>query len=617
MTLIHAELRSVHDAGDGGWAVKTMVDAVSPVAMAKSAVVLPSESCSLAYQAADGRVATASHPECDVHLVGDLRIDDRAALSVPCPPGAPDVELVLGAYLRRGIAAFERIVGEGAFALWDGRTRQLVCWRDVAGARPLYYAHQPGVRLVVSSDLRSFLAHPGVPPRLDLRYAASMLRFGPDFQHPTRTLIDRVRKLPAANVLVADTASCSVRPYWRPGQVEDRVYPNHTDYIDELRAILQAAIECRTNSCPGEIGAHASGGLDSSSVAVLAQRALHAQGRRLTAFSWAPPDDVVPPHDADERPLARAVARAAGVPLHFARTTPEELLDLSTRDLSTRPTTTLQLELGVSRSAVERGIHTMLSGWGGDELAVYNGKGYLADLARRGRWLTVRRELAQRGEIHDSSFLADFRGRVIRPLLPVEVLERLRPHERRAVPALPECLRPEFASALADVEPLRNSDLRERPGVRRMQIAKLEHGHLQYRMESWASHGIDVGMTYTFPLLDRRVIEFALSIPDHLYFKDGWKRWLYRTAMAGILPDEVRWHPHKQDTSMEMQLQLVRPKMIQAYRDEIEARRDNPFLDFDRYLVADDAGRRTTQSGRPVAPNGFAGWTVFTDLTFT
>ena len=143
------------------------------------------------------------------------------------------------------------------------------------------------------------------------------------------------------------------------------------------------------------------------------------------------------------------------------------------------------------------------------------------------------------------------------PCLPLKILKLIRPKDYPDLPPLPSYLKPDFATALAAVEPLEETKLRERPGARRMQIALLQHGHIPYRLESWASHGISLGLTYAFPLLDRRIVEFALSIPDWCFFKNGWKRYLYRSGMAGILPDSVRWNKYKTDPAMAAALKKV------------------------------------------------------------
>jgi hypothetical protein len=230
--------------------------------------------------------------------------------------------------------------------------------------------------------------------------------------------------------------------------------------------------------------------------------------------------------------------------------------------------------------------------------------------------LTIQRELRLRSHIHEGPVYRSWRGRVIWPLLPDSLVHRLRPIEGAVFP--PE-LRPDFAQLLAKVEGLPHRDLRERPGVHRMQLMLLTSGHLQYRMESWAAHGASLGITYAFPLLDQRVVEFSLSIPDHLYFKNGWKRWLYRTAMAGILPDEVRWNPYKKDVAMVAQLRRVREQAKSSYRDQLASKRDNPFVDMGNILS--HAQLRTHQGGtvdRPAPsgrPVGSAAWLAFTTLS--
>jgi asparagine synthase (glutamine-hydrolysing) len=159
---------------------------------------------------------------------------------------------------------------------------------------------------------------------------------------------------------------------------------------------------------------------------------------------------------------------------------------------------------------------------------------------------------------------------------------------------------------LSSVEPLPYPTIRERPGLRKRQIELLRSGHLQYRMESWAAHGADFGLAYEYPLLDRRIIEFALSIPDHLYFKHGWKRWLYRTATEGVLPDSVRWNPHKFDMAMLAGMRSLDAEIGAGYRARLESRRDNPYVDVDRII---------DQQGRTSQPDvGSAAFLAFVEI---
>jgi len=566
-------------------------------------------SVALGIQQAGEAGRAASHPLglAGLTIAADVRLDNRAELlaDLRIAPAQgntlSDTELLLHAYRRWGEECPAHLLGDFAFALWDATRQRLFCARDFVGVRPFYYHHRPGQGFVCASDLRALLAHPDVPRRLNLACVKAELLTGVgQFQHPVHTCYADVEKLPPAHCLSVDRAGLRAWAYWQPGSTAERRYADEGNYTAEVRSLLHQAVACRVGETVYGVGAHLSGGLDSSSVAVITHRVLQEQGRSATGFSWAPPFSVLAPNDTpdkdDERPLVEAVAQAAALPLRYTILTPADVLAHARRDITTQPTTTLQLELSTSRDAAGLGIRTLLSGWGGDELLVFNGRGYFADLLRRGRWITLQREFSARGELRGGAVWKQWISSGLFPLLPTAIMRRLRPDDFPPPPTLPASLRPEFAAALAGVEPLLWPELRERPGVRHMQIALLEHGHIAYRLESWASHAASLGLTYAFPLLDRRIVEFALSIPDSLYFQNGWKRYLYRTAMEGILPDRVRWHKMKEDPAMAEQSRRVRKAATPALREELRARASNPFVDVVQLIAAEESVVNTTDA---------------------
>jgi asparagine synthase (glutamine-hydrolysing) len=604
-----AGVRSMIRAVDGHpWSSFTMADVGTRQAPCVFACQVERGSAERALQVGPAETANGLHP-----IVADLRLHDREALGSqlgvpPCEAGnLNDVALARAAYDRWGSGFADRLLAEGTLAIWDRRHRRLICWRDPAGVRPLYYQHLPGRSFIFSSDLTSLAAHPRVPGFADLPYLRSLLEAGGRFSHPSRTLLQGVRKLPAAHLLVVDESGLQMHRYWRPTALAERRYPRSEDYVEELREILQQTVACRVLGYEDQVGAHLSGGLDSSSLAVLAGRVVVTKERTLTGFSWAPPRERVAELDGDERLLAEAAAQYGKVNLRYTTLLPHHVADVIRTDRALRPVEAMRYEAATSRLAIELGVRTMISGWGGDEGIVWNGTGYFADLARRGRLLTVQRELRHRAALHHGgSLLGAWKRRVVTPLLPDRALHALGWMEQPSARGWPEELRPEVIRSLADVQPLvAPPGQRERPGVRRMQIERLTGGALQYRMEAWASHGAVLGLTYTFPLLDRRIVEFALSIPDHLYFKNGWKRWLYRTAMDGTLPDAVRWNPDKYDDAAIAQSRLVATEVAERHREMLRERSNNPFVDVDRLLARD-----RDQNGW----TGTAAWMAFTGL---
>ena len=560
--------------------------------------------CTLAVHAGEGRAQPSLLPTfAGLTIAADVRLDNRGelcdALGINAAerPTLGDADLILRAYRRWGTDCAAHLLGDFAFAVWDQINERLFCARDVVGARPFYYHYAKDrserrlSRFVFAGDLRAIVAHPLVPTELNLAYlVAAVQTTTGQFQHPDHTYYRAIDKLPPAHCLTLDADGVRRWAYWQPDKVRERRYADERDYVEELRELLQAAVACRIEGTH-PVGAHISGGLDSSSVAVLAHRMLGDQGRAFTGFSWAPPlpedpADLVP---NDERKLVEAVREAEGMSVHYTRLAPKHILALARRDLTLQPTTTLQFELAASEDAASLGIRTMLSGWGGDELAAFNGRGYFSDLLRRGRWLTLQREFTKRGRLHGGAVWKQWIASGLFPLLPSAILRRVWYSDAPQPSSLPPYLRPAFAAALADVEPLTRPDLRERPGVHRMQIALLQHGHLGYRMESWAGHGATLGITYAFPLLDQRIVEFALSIPDYLFFKNGWKRYLYRTAMQGILPDRVRWQKVKEDPAMAQGGRAVHEETDEQLRADLLAQADNPYVDVEQLQAAIDA----------------------------
>ena len=532
-------------------------------------------------------------------LAADVRLDNRPELCAELAlDGAEraaldDAELILRAYRRWGLDCPAHLLGDFAFALWDEPQQRLLCARDVAGVRPFYYQHTAG-RLIFASDLLAMAAHPDVRLTFNLAYVATSLQTTAGmFQHPEHTYYQSIEKLAPAHCLALDAGGLRQWAYWQPGQTPERRYADEREYGEELKALLNAAITCRVTD-PHPVGAHLSGGLDSSSIAVLTQRILKPAGRAVTGFSWAPPLPVDPAElpAFDERKLVEEVRAAEGFQVRYTRLTPAHILAYSQRDITLQPTTTLQYELAASEDAAGMGIRTMLSGWGGDELPAFNGRGYFADLLRRGHWLTLQRELSLQSKIHGGNVGRNWLARGVGPLLPSAILNLLKSERPAPAAPYPAYLRPELRARLAQVQPLRFDAGRELPGVHRMQIMLLQHGHLSYRMESWASHGASLGITYAFPLLDRRLIEFALSIPDYLFFKNGWKRYLYRSAMAGILPDSLRWQKFKGDPAMVQGSIGPRQQAEAAIRADLLARGDNPYIEIKQLVSALDAEQK-------------------------
>ena len=138
-------------------------------------------------------------------------------------------------------------------------------------------------------------------------------------------------------------------------------------------------------------------------------------------------------------------------------------------------------------------------------------------------------------------------------------------------------------------------------GMRCIRLSLLQQGHLSARMERWAASGARHGLEYRYPLLDRRVLEFALGLPPGQFRRGRWNRWLMRHALAGaVLPPEVCWNPSKDDPARSEPLQEAMGEVLAAVGRELAARAAPPsragYVDMPRLLErldgAEVRGRR-------------------------
>jgi asparagine synthase (glutamine-hydrolysing) len=459
---------------------------------------------------------------------------DRLRLALPADRPLTDPEILLAAYAAWGEECPARLLGDFAFVVWDISERKLVCVRDQIGISPFYY-YLSADRFVFASDLRAVAAHPAVPRHLNDAAVALHLRYV-QYVMPRETFLAGVFKLPPAHILRVTADSVRERAYWTPESAPAVRLPDETAYTERMCELLKEAVRCRLRS-RHSFGAHVSGGLDSSAVASIAVRQLREQGRTLAGFSWLPPprpcDDPKGPEHA-----ARRVASALGIDLEEVKITTESVCKGLDQDISLNGYTDLWYEPLVRAKARARDIHVLLAGYGGDECASSGGKGFLAGLFLRGRWLRLAGLIAARsrgaprpwrralGTLYHQVWLQALPGWL--PLIP----------SAAELPGLDAATGISCELAAMKLNP-GLADHRG-AGVHARQAHRLMMGHLQDRIEVWSAQGARDGIEYRYPLLDRRLIEFCLGVPEELFFGRRQGRHLFRQALTGILPDEIR-----------------------------------------------------------------------------
>ena len=246
----------------------------------------------------------------ELAITADARLDNREELlrdlEVPSPARREitDAELILRAYETWGTDCPRRLLGDFAFAVWDGRNRRMFAARDPFGVRPFYYHSSPDL-FAFASEAPALLALDRVPKTLDETRIADSLLPGLEAADKTRTFYREIRRLPPASILIADGDRTRISSYWRLDPEREIRCPHDVDYVEEFRFYFRRSVQCRLRavSPPGSM---LSGGLDSSAIVGVAGRLLAREGRGpLHTFSIKLPGD---PRCAETRAIDRMMA---------------------------------------------------------------------------------------------------------------------------------------------------------------------------------------------------------------------------------------------------------------------------------------------------------------------
>jgi asparagine synthase (glutamine-hydrolysing) len=455
-----------------------------------------------------------------------------------------DTEVILHAYARWGEACLPAMNGMWAFALWDRRANRLLCARDRLGVKPFYWRCDGG-RLLFASEIKALLLDRGAPRAVDPDALRQYLTF--QFCLGDRTLFAGVQRLAPGHLLTFAPGEPAprVRAWW---DLRFEIDEQHGApwFRDRLRSLLEDSVRLRLRA-DVPLGAHLSGGVDSSTVVALARKLL-PQGAPLDTFTGA--FDAGPRYD--ERAHAALVARRSATRPHELVLGPDDFVASIERivwhldEPAAGPGVFPQFH--VSRLAA-RHVKVVLGGQGGDELFL----GYA-------RYLVAYLEECLKGAIEDTALRPGYVATLatIVPSLPSlqAYLPLLRGFWQRGAFGEPSRRYFDLMDRFGGVAPLLDPALaidQERTFGEMRAIFDV-HGaasminrivyfdvktHLQSLLHVEDRTSMAFGLESRVPLLDYRLAELMASVPPRTKFENGHLKHLFLQAVSDLLPREI------------------------------------------------------------------------------
>lgn len=482
-------------------------------------------------------------------VVSDARLDNRGELFEKLginrsSEQVTDNQLLQKAYEKWGNECVNHLVGAYSFGVWDQDSNSVFCARDHFGVKPLYYCFS-GNMFAFASEIKALLDLPWVHRRLDERLVGDYL-LG-TFEDKENSFYRSINRLPPAHAMTVQSGDADRWRYWSLDPWKSLDLESDAAYERRFHNLFKDAVGCRLRTNE-EVAAGLSGGLDSSSISVMAQ---HLMGAEKTLHTYSNVDRNAP--SSDEREFIETIVNRYEVDPHYvfldgigALVDSDIVMDRFDRP----PHDTMQYALWQkAKCAKENDTGVFLEGVLGDSAVGY-GLGLFPQLLRTGHWIHLYRELTAMSKILDVSRRHLFRRHVLSPIIPGKFRYVFR--KSRGLPVSLErenpTIDPDFIERIdldTRYKELTSYDNVMRNNARLRQYRSLLAGMITTSLETSDITFATFGIEPRYPFTDKRLVEFSLATPPTQQLRKGWTRSIIRRSLDDLLPEKIQWRPWK------------------------------------------------------------------------
>ncbi|AXE21909.1 asparagine synthase (plasmid) [Runella rosea] len=492
-------------------------------------------------------------------------------------------QLFISSFLQNGLSSFNELNADFALTLWDTRQQALVCARDILGVMPFYYVHQPGRFFAFATEIKALIGLAGIvvtPNRHKFReYLTWSTTYTP---YSSETFYENIYSLLPGHFLEVNVEKVHLAPYWNPNLGKFSQISRPEEYSTLFKEHFTAAIDARIKG-KMSIGAHLSGGLDSSSVSCIAQSLL-TQQKRPSLHTFNIDTGLA---STDESTFVEAVVKQYHTQHHTVHPT-ADVLDavLKINQLFDRPDHFIipsSFHLSVSIKAKQLGCDCLLTGHDGDSV-ITTGLEYLDYLIDTSDWQELRlaclqyisyteRNLAFLGNNNGDLSTHSKYEKYALHIIGGNITKRFRSHPfstfLKALSITKQALRISTSAIIAYciqrvkakivhqnlLDNAFSVEFKQQIPARVLQSTEALSASISSEFnvstnqilnttnvicnEQLNHIGAYYGHQYTFPFFDKNVVELGLSTPAKISFDHGRGRGLIRNGLQTILPSQI------------------------------------------------------------------------------
>jgi asparagine synthase (glutamine-hydrolysing) len=441
-----------------------------------------------------------------------------------------DSEVILAAFAEWGTGCFAHFRGMWGLVLFDTVQRRAILSRDRLGIKPLYIWRSESL-VAIASEIKELVGVPGFSRTINAESCALYLLTG--YENPLGSLFRDVQQVPPGCWQVIEIDSLTVtqpQSYWQPERLRATIEsPEEASHLFAEKLRESVKLHLRSDV---PIGCALSGGLDSSSIALLIDELNEKSGGTLNTFSA-----VFAGYAKDERVFMDIVLNHIGAQPAFVTPSPSTFLEDLDRFIwiHDEPTGGFSQYAAycISRLMRQRNVPVALNGQGGDE--VLGGYWqlyfvYLLGLLRQGRLLSFS------GHILGSCWPGG------NPHLAGQILPMWRRLRTRAKSVTPIHFRGLDTEAVLGGSKLRRY-LKLDPQAQR--VSQIRELFLPQLLKWDDRNFMAFSVEGRYPFLDHELIELCLRFKPRILYDRGWTKCPLRNGLKRLLPHELRYRRSK------------------------------------------------------------------------
>jgi len=439
-----------------------------------------------------------------------------------------DTEVIVNLYKEEGVQGFGKMNGMWSFMLYDKVKKQIILSRDRFSIKPLYIYEHDGL-FIFSSEIKQILPFvDDLKPNKNVlgNYLTNYI-----IDYSEETFFEGINKLPAKSAMTIDLTKKTrqIEKYW-DYQLEDFSDRKETDLVEEFQDLFQNAVKIRLRS-DVKVGNTLSGGLDSSSIAVTADKV----GRtKLTNLSMVSNDKKI-----SEEHFLDILQEKNGIHIQKIRndnlnpwTTVEKVIWHNDEPILSLSTVA---HFNMMKAFKEKtDITVIMSGQGGDEtLAGYN-KYFFYNLLQAKNDKRLGR-LVKEGFHMLPKFFGEFR---------LDMAKRYIGSNNKQEGIIDKVCNFEFKNEFNQTK-FTNFRDRQTIDIDKFSVPALTH----YEDRSSMHKSLEIRL----PFLDYRLVNFNINLPIELKINNGYSKYMIRKAVKE-LPEEIAWRKDKKGFDTEENL---------------------------------------------------------------